>query len=127
MMARFVVFGALYALLAVALGAFGAHGLEGRLSERMLQNYETAVRYQMYHGLGLLLVGVLADKLGAGRLMVWSGRLLQLGILLFSGSLYVLSLTGFTKLGIIAPLGGLSFIFGWLLLMVAAWKHGKGA
>lgn len=125
MMSRFVVYGALYALLAVALGAFGAHGLEGKLSERMLENYETAVRYQMYHALGLLLVGVLSDKLGGGRLLVWSGRLLQLGILLFSGSLYVLSLTGYTKLGIVAPFGGLSFIVGWVLLMLAAWKHGQ--
>ncbi|WP_028561980.1 DUF423 domain-containing protein [Paenibacillus pinihumi] len=124
-MSKFIAYGAIYALLGVALGAFGAHGLEGKITERMLEVYETGVRYQMYHALGLLLIGAVADRLGHTGLVAWAGRLLQAGIIIFSGSLYVLSLTGFTKLGIVTPLGGVAFIAGWGLLIAAALKRGK--
>ncbi|MBJ6362178.1 DUF423 domain-containing protein [Paenibacillus sp. GCM10012307] len=125
MRSNFIAYGAIYALLGVALGAFGAHGLEGKLTERMLEVYETGVRYQMYHALGLLLIGAVADRLGHAGLVSWAGRMLQTGIVIFSGSLYVLSLTGFTKLGIITPLGGAAFIAGWAFVIIAALKQGK--
>jgi uncharacterized membrane protein YgdD (TMEM256/DUF423 family) len=107
------VLGALNALMSVATGAFGAHGLRARLTERMLQNWETAARYQMYHALGLLGVAWLASQKGASADA--SGWALVAGIALFSGSLYVMALTGVTKLGAVTPLGGLCFLVGWAL------------
>jgi len=107
--------------LAVAIGAFGAHGLKSHLSDEMMQIYKTGVEYHFYHALGLLLVGVLSLNMPSG-LLNWSAILLTAGIILFSGSLYVLSITGMTWLGAITPLGGLSFIAGWILLFVAVWK-----
>ncbi|EXX91673.1 membrane protein [Paenibacillus darwinianus] len=121
-----IAFGAVYAALAVALGAFGAHALDGRLTAKMLQTFETGVRYQMYHALGLLVVGVLAERAG-GRRLVWAGRMLHAGIWLFSGSLYILSLTGVKVLGAITPLGGAAFIAGWLLVAAACWPKKRNA
>ena len=108
--------------LAVALGAFGAHGLKSQLSESMLQTYKTGVDYHFYHALGLLLVGVMAITMPS-TLLKWSAICLCAGIVLFSGSLYVLSISGIKWLGAITPLGGLSFIAGWVLLFIATWKH----
>nr|WP_207952235.1 DUF423 domain-containing protein [Paenibacillus turpanensis] len=109
--------------LGVALGAFGAHGLKERISERMLANWNTGVHYHMVHALGLILLAVLVDKLQATESLVgWSGKLLLAGIVLFSGSLYVMALTNQTKLGAITPLGGVAFLAGWVLLAVAAAK-----
>ena len=105
--------GAIYAGLAVALGAFGAHGLEGTVSAERLATYETAARYQMYHALGLLLFGLLAERRGAG--LAWACRLLHAGIWLFSGSLYVLVLTGITALGAMTPLGGAAWFAAWAI------------
>ena len=119
MTTKYVVTGAVYALLAVAFGAFGAHALEARLSESMLATYETGIRYQMYHALGLILIGLLGDKSSGQQALAWSARLLHIGILVFSGSLYVLTLTGFTKLGMITPIGGVAFIAGWVMLILA--------
>ncbi len=114
------VLGALNAMMSVAMGAFGAHGLRSRLSERMLQNWETAARYQMYHALGLLGVAWLASQKGAPADPAgWS---LLAGITLFSGSLYVMALTGVTKLGAITPIGGVGFLVGWALFARAAWR-----
>lgn len=107
--------------LAVAIGAFGAHGLKSHLSEAMLQTYKTGVEYHFYHALGLLLVGVLAYTMPSTYLKL-SAIFLFLGIILFSGSLYVLAVSGIKWLGAITPLGGLSFIAGWILLVVAVWK-----
>ncbi|MGC4377283.1 DUF423 domain-containing protein [Fictibacillus sp. Mic-4] len=118
----FLIIGAINAALAVALGAFGAHGLEGKLSEKMLEVYKTGVQYHMYHALGILAVALIASKLTNSSLVNWSGWLLFIGIILFSGSLYVLSITGISKLGIITPFGGLAFIIGWILLVVGAVK-----
>ncbi|WP_026678816.1 DUF423 domain-containing protein [Fictibacillus gelatini] len=118
----FLIIGAINAALAVALGAFGAHGLEGKLSEKMLEVYKTGVQYHMYHALGILAVALIASKLTNSSLVNWSGWLLFIGIILFSGSLYVLSMTGISKLGIITPFGGLAFIIGWILLVVGAVK-----
>lgn len=107
--------------LAVGLGAFGAHALKTHLSSEMLQTWETGVKYHFYHALGLLLVGILSFLMPSVYLK-WSAILLFIGIVLFSGSLYVLSLSGIKILGAITPIGGLSFIGGWVLLLLAAWK-----
>jgi uncharacterized membrane protein YgdD (TMEM256/DUF423 family) len=107
--------------LAVALGAFGAHGLKSQLSTDMLQTYKTGVEYHFYHALGLLLIGILAVMYPSG-LLKWSAILLTAGIIVFSGSLYVLAASGIKWLGAITPLGGLSFIAGWVVLFLAVWK-----
>ncbi|WP_347548350.1 DUF423 domain-containing protein [Pseudalkalibacillus hwajinpoensis] len=119
----FLIIGALNAALAVGLGAFGAHGLEGRLSAKMLETFKTGVQYHMYHALGLIGVALIADRLSTG-LVQWAGWLMFAGIILFSGSLYVLSLSGIKILGAITPLGGVAFITAWILLIVAAFKIG---
>jgi uncharacterized membrane protein YgdD (TMEM256/DUF423 family) len=108
--------------LAVALGAFGAHGLKSQLSTDMLQTYKTGVEYHFYHALGLLLIGILAVSYPS-ELVKWSAILLTAGIILFSGSLYVLAISGIKWLGAITPLGGISFIAGWVLLFLAVWKE----
>lgn len=108
--------------LAVGLGAFGAHGLRSQISEAMLQTYKTGVEYHFYHALGLLLIGVLAVTVPS-TLLKWSAICLTAGIILFSGSLYVLSVSGIKWLGAVTPFGGLSFIAGWVLLFIAVWKH----
>ncbi len=110
--------------LAVAIGAFGAHGLKAHLSNEMLQTFKTGVEYHFYHALGLLLIGVLSISIPS-NLLNWSAILLTVGIILFSGSLYVLSITGVKWLGAITPLGGLSFIAGWVLLFLAIWRSFK--
>ncbi|AJY75949.1 DUF423 domain-containing protein [Paenibacillus beijingensis] len=123
MMRKYMSYGALHALLAVVLGAFAAHGLKSRLTTHMLDVFETGVRYQMYHALGLILVAIMSEKLGQkGGALRTGGKLLHIGIFLFSGSLYVLSLSGIGWLGAITPLGGLCFIAGWALTAWAAWK-----
>ena len=111
--------GAVAAFLAVALGAFGAHGLRARLSPDMLAVFETGVRYQMYHALAILIVGLILGRLDGWmfRAAAWA---FTAGIVLFSGSLYLLALTGVTILGAITPIGGLAFLIGWGLLAVAA-------
>lgn len=110
--------------LAVAIGAFGAHGLKSHISPELLQTFKTGVDYHFYHALGLLLIGVLSVSMPSD-LLNWSAILLAVGILLFSGSLYLLAITGIKWLGAITPLGGLSFIAGWVLLFVAVWKNFK--
>ena len=110
--------GATLALLAVALGAFGAHALRARLEPRDLEIFETAVRYQMYHALGLIGIAWLSTRL-VGPLTGWAGWLMVAGTLVFSGSLYLLVLTGPRWLGAITPIGGLMLIAGWLLVVVA--------
>ena len=115
----FLLLGALAAFLAVAFGAFGAHGLRNRLSPEMLAVFETAVRYQMYHALALVLVGLMMGSMG-GALIRTSGWAFGLGILLFSGSLYLLALTGTAVFGAITPIGGLAFLVGWACLIGAA-------
>ncbi|PYN04913.1 MAG: DUF423 domain-containing protein [Candidatus Rokuibacteriota bacterium] len=110
------------AFVAVALGAFGAHGLRARLVPDMLMVFEVAVRYQMYHALALLGVGGVAGRLPGGAVAV-AGWLFVAGTILFSGSLYALSLTGHRWLGAITPLGGVAFLAGWAALAWAAWSR----
>jgi uncharacterized membrane protein YgdD (TMEM256/DUF423 family) len=119
----FIILGAINAFLSVALGAFGAHGLEGKLEPKYLETWKTGVTYQMFHATGILIVGVLLGKLPANALLSWSGWLMAIGIILFSGSLYVLSITKISILGAITPLGGVAFLAAWILMIVAAVKY----
>jgi uncharacterized membrane protein YgdD (TMEM256/DUF423 family) len=111
-----VALGALNGLISVAAGAFGAHGLKERIDARSLEIFETAARYQMYHAFAMILCGMLATRATA------AGWAFQIGILIFSGSLYVLALTGIKGLGAITPIGGLAFLVGWALLAWSAWR-----
>jgi uncharacterized membrane protein YgdD (TMEM256/DUF423 family) len=117
----FFVLGALSGFVGVALGAFAAHALKARLDAAMLATFETGVRYQMFHALALLAVGW-AHTRWPGAVLSASGWLFLAGTLLFSGSLYALSLSGVRWLGAITPLGGVAFLAGWLCLAWAAWK-----
>jgi len=110
--------GASLALLAVALGAFAAHGLKQRLEPELLTVFETGARYQMYHALALMAAGW-AVTVGHAGLARWAGRCFLAGTVVFSGSLYALALSGQRWLGAITPLGGLLFLAGWALLAVA--------
>lgn len=112
----FLVAGAILAGLAVAAGAFGAHGLEGRVSPDRIETFRTGVTYHMYHALALLFVGWWATQ-DPGVLTAWAGGCFLAGIALFSGSLYVLVLTDTPWLGAVTPLGGVAFIAGWGLLV----------
>jgi len=110
--------GSFNAAIAILLNAFAAHGLKGSLEPRWLEIFETACRYHLWHGIALILLGLLAQRLSQTRCNLIASLMLT-GIILFSGSLYVLSLTQLTWLGMITPLGGLSFISAWFLL---AWS-----
>ncbi|AIC23253.1 membrane protein [Pseudomonas chlororaphis] len=121
MLRGFLMLAAFFGFTGVALGAFAAHGLKKRLSAEYLAIFHTGVTYQLVHTLALLGVALLATQI-PGRLMTWAGASFAIGILLFSGSLYLLTLTGFGKLGIVTPFGGLAFLVGWFLLGLAAWR-----
>ena len=115
------IWGAALAFFGVAFGAFGAHALKERLSADMLAIYEVAVRYQMYHALSLFVVAW-ATLTFRNPLLVWSGWSMVVGTLIFSGSLYILSLTGIRAWGAITPVGGLVLLLGWALLLWSFWK-----
>lgn len=112
-------------LLAVVLGAFGAHGLRERLPADMLAIYQTGVQYHFYHTLGLFGVAVLLLQWRTSQLLRWSGNLFIVGLIIFSGSLYLLAATGVRWLGAITPIGGVAFIASWLLLAVFAWRAAR--
>lgn len=114
-----LMIGSLFALLSVALGAFGAHALRKKLSSDQLAVYQTGVQYQMYHALGLLALGIYAAVFGQNGWLTLSAVLMVIGVILFSGSLYMLTLTGKRGFGAITPLGGLSWIISWLFFMIA--------
>ena len=116
----FVLLGAMNAGISVAAGAFGAHALKAVLAPDMLAVFETASRYQMYHGLALLVVGMMGTRVPA-RSLVLGGWCFMAGIVLFSGSLYVLALSGARWLGAVTPLGGAAFLAGWMALAWSAW------
>lgn len=123
-MKLFIIAGAINAFLAVAFGAFGAHALKERLTERYLAIWETAVQYQMFHALALIAIGILLhpNLLGASGLLNGAGYAILIGIIIFSGSLFVLALSGIGILGAITPIGGVAFLVGWVLLIVAVVK-----
>ena len=118
----FLAAGGLAAFAAVALGAFGAHALKTRLSAEMLAVWHTGVEYHVYHALGLLAVGLVAAQLPESMLLKWSGWLMLAGIVLFSGSLYALALSGERWLGAITPIGGTAFLAAWSLFVIAVLK-----
>lgn len=116
-----LVTGSIIAMLAVVVGAFGAHALKARFEGTNYgETWETAVKYQMYHALGLIVIGILQfdSLLGAQTIFSTASLLMLIGIILFSGSLYVLALTGIKKLGAITPLGGLFFIAAWICVAI---------
>lgn len=116
-----VIVGALNMFVAVCCGAFGAHGLKAMLSDEMLAIWHTAVTYQVMHALGMIAVALLLPKFGRSALR-WAGLLMLAGIVIFSGSLYLLALTGTRILGAITPIGGAAFLAAWLLVAWAAYK-----
>jgi len=126
-MKKFIVTGAIHAFLAVALGAFAAHGLKDILDAYSTGIWNTAVQYQMFHAGGLLAVGILMSRklMGNVKLLNIAGWCMNIGILLFAGSLYTLAVTGIGKLGAITPFGGVFFLISWVCLLVAVVKEGK--
>lgn len=121
---RFFALGALSALVAVAAGAFGAHGLRAQVAPEMLAVFETGARYQMYHAFALLAAAWAATRWPGGRVRA-AGWLFVAGTLLFSGSLYLLVLTGVRSLGAVTPFGGVAFLAGWACLASAPWARGR--
>jgi len=123
MMKIFVVLGSLSAFLGVGLGAFGAHGLKTKVTPEMLAVWQTGVLYHLVHALGLLLIGILCHLMPEAATARNAGWVILLGTVLFSGSLYLMVLTGIKPLGMITPFGGIAFLLGWLLLGIAAWQY----
>ncbi|MEM7128329.1 MAG: DUF423 domain-containing protein [Chloroflexota bacterium] len=118
----FFMLASIFAGLAVALGAFGAHALTGRIEPSLIETFETGARYHFYHALALVAVAVVIGRWPEASLAPLAGWLFVVGILLFSGSLYALALSGIRILGAITPLGGLAFIGGWICLALAVWR-----
>jgi uncharacterized membrane protein YgdD (TMEM256/DUF423 family) len=115
----FLILGGINAALVVMLGAFGAHGLKAKLTAEMLAVYQTGVHYHLFHALGLLAVGLVATQIADSVWLKWSGWLMLAGIILFSGSLYVLSVSGMRWLGMVTPFGGAAFIAAWIVFVIA--------
>ena len=111
-MKLFIIIGAINAFLSVALGAFGAHGLEGKVEPKYLEIWKTGVQYQMFHAAGMILVGILIGQVQASSMLNWSGWMMLIGTIIFSGSLYALTLSGIKVLGAITPIGGVAFLAG---------------
>ncbi len=118
----FITLASLSGMLAVILGAFGAHGLRDRLDPHLMGIYQTGVQYHFYHALALLAVGIIALQQPQTALLKSAGWLFLIGTVIFSGSLYLLAISGVKWLGAITPLGGLAFIAGWACLAAAGWK-----
>lgn len=121
-MKALLVLGAINGALAVMLGAFGAHGLKARVDAAMLDVWSTASEYHFYHALALLLCGVLAKVIGHSG-VIHAGVVISIGMLVFSGSLYLMVLTGQRWLGAVTPLGGTALIIGWLMLAWTLYRH----
>ena len=123
-----VAVGALFMLVAVLLGAFGAHALKARLVPEMLAVYQTGVQYHLIHALGLMVIGAIqntgVNNHNGSQLLKFAAILIAVGIVFFSGSLYVLAKTGVTMFGAITPLGGLCFLAGWALVALQMWRRG---
>ncbi|WP_435921836.1 DUF423 domain-containing protein [Paenibacillus sp. DYY-L-2] len=122
MQRKFAAAGGFIMLLAIALGAFGAHVLEPVIGEKATGTYETGVHYHMIHGLAMILASLAAGFGGEPRRLLWANRLFLIGIILFSGSLYLLAVTGWKWFGPITPLGGVAFLAGWLMFGLAMLK-----
>ncbi|BBI32314.1 DUF423 domain-containing protein [Cohnella abietis] len=124
-MNKYIRIGALTAMLSVVLGAFGAHMLEDRLSADAMDVFDTAVQYHMFHAVGILLIALLMDRVPSQKLAIWAARLLLIGIIIFSGSLYALAFSGLKILGAITPIGGVAFIAGWICMAISARPNAK--
>lgn len=127
MFRKYFAIGAIGAALAIAFGAFGAHGLKEMVSERMLQNFETGVRYQMYSALGIMIIAIAAKLIGqtssaSEKKLAIGALLITIGTCIFSGSLYIMALTGATVLGAITPIGGVLMITGWIIVIARILK-----
>ncbi|MGY8813931.1 MAG: DUF423 domain-containing protein [Gammaproteobacteria bacterium] len=109
-------------MIAVLLGAFAAHGLKSKLSEQLLVTFQTGVQYHFYHALGLIIIGLIASQVSSYGIRL-SGWLMLSGIFLFSGSLYLLAITGIRQLGMITPIGGVCFILAWTVLAITVFKQ----
>ncbi|MCH8976860.1 MAG: DUF423 domain-containing protein [Proteobacteria bacterium] len=118
----FLALGCINALLVVLIGAFGAHALKARLTVENMAVFQTGVQYHFYHAVGLILLGLIALQIPITPYLRWSGWLMLVGIILFSGSLYALSITNIRWLGMITPLGGTAFILAWLMLTIGIMK-----
>jgi uncharacterized membrane protein YgdD (TMEM256/DUF423 family) len=116
----FIIWGSINAFLSVALGAFGAHWLQTRLTVDMLEIFRTGIRYHILHALGLILIGILGFWMQKPALLQWAGWLILAGIVLFSGTLYMLSISGIRWFGAVTPFGGICFLAGWILVTVSA-------
>jgi uncharacterized membrane protein YgdD (TMEM256/DUF423 family) len=125
MQSVFLFLSAVCGLTGVAMGAFGAHGLKAILTPEMLAVYKTAVDYQMWHALGLGLIAIFRQQVPESALLKWAGWLMFVGIILFSGSLYLLAILNAKWLGMITPLGGVAFLSAWLCVIVFAYKSTK--
>ena len=119
----FLLLGSVNAVFAVIIGAFGAHALKARLDESLMKIYQTGVEYHFYHSLGLILIGIIAMNISANIWLKTSGWMMFIGIILFSGSLYSLSIFNLRWLGIITPFGGMLFVLAWLSLCIAIFKQ----
>jgi uncharacterized membrane protein YgdD (TMEM256/DUF423 family) len=122
-MQLYLMLGAICAFVGVGLGAFGAHGLKTILEPDMLAVYQTGVTYQMWHSLGLILVALLSQNAPENKWLIFAGRFMFVGIVLFSGSLYLLALLKLKWLGMITPFGGLCFLAAWLSIAVFSFTH----
>ena len=118
----FLALGCINALLVVLIGAFGAHALKARLTVENMAVFQTGVQYHFYHAVGLILLGLIALQIPITPYLRWSGWVMLVGIILFSGSLYTLSITNIRWLGMITPLGGTAFILAWLMLTIGIMK-----
>ena len=114
-------------LIGVGMGAFGAHGLKSMLTPEMLMVYKTAVTYQMWHALGMVLIAIVARQSPKSRLLSWAGWMMFAGIILFSGSLYALAISNVKWLGMITPFGGVAFLIAWLLVCIYACINDKSS
>lgn len=118
----FLFLGTTFAFLGVAFGAFGAHGLKTMISPELLAVYQTGVTYQMWHAFGLIAIALMQKHDAQSKLLKWAGALMFLGIVLFSGSLYLLAILNLPALGAITPIGGVSFLIAWSLLIIFSGK-----
>ena len=119
----FLILGSINAAAAVTMGAFGAHSLRAKISEKMLSVFQTGVQYHFYHSLGLLIIGLMTLYFQSGKYLYAAGWIMFFGIILFSGSLYILSTTNMRWLGMITPFGGMAYLISWILIAVAVWKR----
>jgi uncharacterized membrane protein YgdD (TMEM256/DUF423 family) len=123
---RCIAAGAILMALGVMLGAFGAHGLQAQLTPRQLASFQTGVHYHVLHATGLMIAGVIAQLTGPGARLRWSARLMLAGIVFFSGSIYLMTAGAPRWLGMVAPIGGVSFMSAWALLAWHAWSNRPG-